>query len=77
LEIFSNSVKRQSISAPYIYINNLKEMLMKTKNQNPAHYEWGPFPFGDGKQILDIRYDPIFKAVFTETQKHQELRCQT
>jgi hypothetical protein len=38
---------------------------MKNKNQNPARYEWEPFPFGDGKRILDIRYDPVFKAVFT------------
>jgi len=38
---------------------------MKTNNQNPAQYEWGPFPFGDGDRILDIRYDPVFKAVFT------------
>jgi len=39
---------------------------MKTNNQNPAQYEWGPFPFEDGKYILDIRYDPVFKAVFTK-----------
>jgi hypothetical protein len=38
---------------------------MQTKNQNPAQYPWGPFPFGDGQRILDIRYDPVFKAVFT------------
>jgi hypothetical protein len=38
---------------------------MQMKNQNPAQYEWGPFPFGDGKRILEIRYDPVFKAVFT------------
>ncbi|MDR2731314.1 MAG: hypothetical protein LBB81_10520 [Treponema sp.] len=38
---------------------------MKTNNQNPALYEWGPFPFGDGASVLDIRYDPVFKAVFT------------
>ncbi|GBU29167.1 hypothetical protein R84B8_02731 [Treponema sp. R8-4-B8] len=38
---------------------------MKTKKQNPAQYEWGPFPFEDGTQIFDIRYDPVFKAVFT------------
>jgi hypothetical protein len=38
---------------------------MKLKNQNPAQYEWGPFPFGEGTQILDIRYDQVFKAVFT------------
>jgi len=42
---------------------------MKTEKQNPAQYEWGPFPFGD-RAILDIRYDPVFKAVFTkETAK--------
>jgi len=39
---------------------------MKTNNQNPAQYEWGPFPFRDGERILDIRYDPVFKAVFTK-----------
>jgi len=39
---------------------------MKTKKQNPAQYEWGPFPFGDGERIFDIRYDPVFKAVFTK-----------
>jgi len=39
---------------------------MKTNNQNPAQYEWGPFPLRDGEQILDIRYDPVFKAVFTK-----------
>ena len=39
---------------------------MEKNNQNPTQYEWGPFPFGDGKRILDIRYDPVFKAVFTK-----------
>jgi len=39
---------------------------METNNQNPTQYEWGPFPFGDGERILDIRYDPVFKAVFTK-----------
>ena len=38
---------------------------MKTNKENPPQYEWGPFPFGDGARILDIRYDPVFKAVFT------------
>jgi predicted transposase/invertase (TIGR01784 family) len=38
---------------------------MKTNYKNPPQYEWGPFPFGDGERILDIRYDPVFKAVFT------------
>ena len=38
---------------------------MKTNKENPPQYEWGPFPFGDGKRILDIRYDEVFKAVFT------------
>jgi predicted transposase/invertase (TIGR01784 family) len=38
---------------------------MGINNQNPPQYEWGPFPFGDGQRILDIRYDPVFKAVFT------------
>jgi len=39
---------------------------MKTTNQNPVQSELGPFPFGDGTQILDIRYDEVFKAVFTK-----------
>jgi len=39
---------------------------MKTKNRNPAQYEWGPFPFEDGKHIFEIRHDPVFKAVFTK-----------
>jgi len=39
---------------------------MKTNNQNPTQYEWGPFPFGDGESVMDIRYDPVFKAVFTK-----------
>jgi predicted transposase/invertase (TIGR01784 family) len=38
---------------------------MKNNKENPPQYEWGPFPFGDGARILDIRYDPVFKAVFT------------
>jgi predicted transposase/invertase (TIGR01784 family) len=38
---------------------------MRTNKENPPQYEWGPFPFGDGQRILDIRYDPVFKAVFT------------
>jgi len=38
---------------------------MKTQIENPAQYEWGPFPFGD-RAIPDIRYDPVFKAVFTK-----------
>ena len=38
---------------------------MKTETENSQQYEWGPFPFGDGVRILDIRYDPVFKAVFT------------
>jgi len=42
---------------------------MKSQIENPAQYEWGPFPFGD-RAVLDIRYDPVFKAVFTkETTK--------
>jgi len=44
---------------------------MKKEFENPAQNEWGPFPFGDnGARIMDIRYDPVFKAVFTkETPK--------
>jgi len=38
---------------------------MKTQIENPARYEWGPFPFGD-RAVMDIRYDPVFKAVFTK-----------
>jgi predicted transposase/invertase (TIGR01784 family) len=39
---------------------------MNTNKKNPPQNEWGPFPFGDGKRILDIRYDPVFKGVFTK-----------
>jgi len=39
---------------------------MKSNKENPPQNEWGPFPFGDGRRILDIRYDPVFKAVFTK-----------
>jgi len=40
---------------------------MKSQIENPAQYEWGPFPFGDdGARVFDIRYDPVFKAVFTK-----------
>jgi predicted transposase/invertase (TIGR01784 family) len=42
---------------------------MKTSNQNPVQYEWGPFPLGDGRNVLDIRYDVVFKAVFTKDTK--------
>jgi predicted transposase/invertase (TIGR01784 family) len=42
------------------------EAFMLTNNQNPAQYEWGPFPFRDRERIFDIRYDPVFKAVFTK-----------
>jgi predicted transposase/invertase (TIGR01784 family) len=39
---------------------------MEINNQNPAQYEWDPtFPFKGWKRILDIRYDEVFKAVFT------------
>ena len=38
---------------------------MNNYKENPHQYEWGPFPFRDGKRILDIRYDEVFKAVFT------------
>jgi len=42
---------------------------MKKEIENPAQYERGSFPFGD-RAVPDIRYDPIFKAVFTkETAK--------
>ena len=39
---------------------------MKTNKENPPQNEWGPFPFGDGRRILDIRYDAVFKGVFTK-----------
>ena len=41
-------------------------LTMQTKEQNPPQNEWVPFPFGEGRRILDIRYDPVFKAVFTK-----------
>jgi predicted transposase/invertase (TIGR01784 family) len=42
------------------------ELIMEINNQNPAQYEWGPFPLRDGESVLDIRYDQVFKAVFTK-----------
>jgi len=42
---------------------------MKTSNQKPARNEWGQFPLGNGKSVMDIRYDPVFKAVFTKDTK--------
>jgi predicted transposase/invertase (TIGR01784 family) len=39
---------------------------MNNKKESPPQYEWGPFPFGDDKRILDIRYDAVFKGVFTK-----------
>jgi predicted transposase/invertase (TIGR01784 family) len=56
-----------------MYNINFKEMIMKNNSQNPVRYEWGPFPFGDGARILDIRYDSVFKAVFT--RETLESRC--
>jgi len=44
---------------------------MQIKDQNPAQYEWGIFPFGEGRRILDIRYEEVFKAVL---QKKREKR---
>ena len=38
---------------------------MKKEIENPAQYERGLFLFGD-RAIPDIRYDPVFKAVFTK-----------
>ena len=45
---------------------------MKTNKENPPQNEWGPFPFGDGRRILDIRYDAVFKAVFTKETKESK-----
>jgi hypothetical protein len=42
---------------------------METNNQKPAQYEWGPFQLKEGVSVLDIRYDPVFKAVFTGDTK--------
>jgi len=43
---------------------------MKSKNQNSAQQGRKLFPFEDESRILDIRYDAVFKAVFTkETAK--------
>jgi predicted transposase/invertase (TIGR01784 family) len=49
-----------------VWEKTIMELAMKTKKQKPAQYEWGPFPFENGTQIFDIRYDPVFKAVFTK-----------
>jgi len=39
---------------------------MNNNKENPPQNEWGPFLFGNGQRILDIRYDPVFKGVFTK-----------
>jgi len=39
---------------------------MKNSNQKPIRYEWGPFPLREGESVMDIRYDQVFKAVFTK-----------
>jgi len=39
---------------------------METNNQNSTQQERKTFPFKDESRILDIRYDPVFKAVFTK-----------
>ena len=46
---------------------------MENNNKNPPQYEWGPYPFGDGQRILDIRYDAVFKAVFTRDTKESRI----
>jgi len=38
---------------------------MAASKQNPLQDERVLFPFGDGAFVPDIRYDPVFKAVFT------------
>jgi len=38
---------------------------MEINKENPPQNEWGPYDFGNGQRIFDIRYDPVFKAVFT------------
>jgi predicted transposase/invertase (TIGR01784 family) len=42
------------------------EITMKNSNQKPIRYEWGPFPLREGESVMDIRYDQVFKAVFTK-----------
>jgi len=39
---------------------------METNNQNSAQQKRKLFPFEDESRLLDIRYDPVFKAVFTK-----------
>jgi predicted transposase/invertase (TIGR01784 family) len=39
---------------------------MEINKENPPQNDWGPFFFEDGQRILDIRYDVVFKAVFTK-----------
>jgi len=46
--------------------NFLWRLFMKTIYQNSARQERIPFPFEDESRILDIRYDAVFKAVFTK-----------
>jgi hypothetical protein len=39
---------------------------MEINKENPPQDKWGTFPFRDGQRIMDIRYDPVFKGVFTK-----------
>jgi len=39
---------------------------MKTNKENTPQNERYTFPLGDGRRVFDIRYDPVFKAVFTK-----------
>jgi len=59
---FFKNTKAFRMFPPYIVQG---DSTMKTENENPAQNEWGPFPFGD-RAVIDIRYDPVFKAVFTK-----------
>jgi predicted transposase/invertase (TIGR01784 family) len=39
---------------------------MENNKKNLPQNEWEPFLLGDGRRVMDIRYDPVFKAVFTK-----------
>jgi len=46
---------------------------VKSNNQNLTQHEWRHFPLGDELRILDIRYDAVFKAVFTRNTEKSRL----
>jgi hypothetical protein len=45
---------------------------MQMKNQNPAQYEWGPFPFRDGEFIRRISHKDTKGTKSTKKKEEDE-----